>query len=68
MKQSKHPISQSRRRFLRDAGITGGAAAVAASAPGIALADTTAERAAEPSTEGYRLTAHILAYYKSAAS
>jgi hypothetical protein len=69
MKESKQNVSQSRRKFLRDAGATGGLAAVAASAPGIALAEGSEEGAAtEKPSEGYRLTQHILDYYKSAAS
>ena len=69
MKDPKQQVSQSRRKFLRDAGITGGIVAAAAATPGIALAETDdpASRADGPG-EGYRLTDHILAYYKSAAS
>jgi hypothetical protein len=69
MKKSKQQISQSRRRFLRDAGISGGIAAVAVSAPSVAVAQSDEETGAgEKQQEGYRLTSHILAYYKSAAS
>ena len=68
MKDTKQQVSQSRRKFLRDAGIAGGAAAVAAASPGVALAEDTAATAAEKPTEGYRLTKHVLDYYKSAAS
>jgi len=68
MKDSKEQVSQTRRKFLRDATVTGGIAAVAASAPGVALAETSEEGAAQKPSEGYRLTKHILDYYKSAAS
>jgi len=68
MKNSKQQVSQSRRKFLRDAGVSGGIAAVAATSPGIALADTTESGAEQQPERGYRLTEHILAYYKSAAS
>ena len=68
MKKSKQQVSQSRREFLRNAGVTGGAAAVAASAPGIAMAEATTEDGNEKPHEGYRLTKHILDYYKTAAS
>ena len=68
MKKSKQQTSQSRRKFLRNAGITGGAAAVATSTPGIALAESTAEDKQERPQEGYRLSKHILDYYKTAAS
>jgi hypothetical protein len=68
MKDPKQQVSQSRRQFLRDAGVTGGIAAVAASTPGIALAQTEEGQDGQRPQEGYRLTQHILAYYKSAAS
>lgn len=68
MKDPKQQVSQSRRRFLRDAGTTGGIAAVAAGAPGIALAAGSEGDTAQRPEEGYRLTQHILDYYKSAAS
>lgn len=69
MKKTKQQTSQSRRRFLRDAGISGGIAAVAVSAPTVAVAEASEEAGAgESQQEGYRLTNHILAYYRSAAS
>lgn len=68
MKDPKQQVSQSRRKFLRDAGVSGGIAAVAATAPTVALAETGDVGAGEKPREGYRLTEHILAYYKTAAS
>ncbi len=68
MKDPKNQVSQSRRQFLRDAGVTGGIAAVAAGAPGVALAQAEDGQAEQTPQDGYRLTQHILAYYKSAAS
>ncbi len=68
MKDPMQQVSHSRRQFLRDAGVAGGAAAVAAGAPGIALAEDSGEVAEHKPAEGYRLTKHILDYYKSAAS
>jgi hypothetical protein len=60
-------ISQSRREFLQKAGATGGVAAAAVSIPGAVLAETpTQENSTADAPEGYRLTKHILAYYKSA--
>ena len=67
MKNPKQQVSQSRRKFLRDAGVSGGIAAIAASAPAVALAEPDTG-GAEKRREGYRLTEHILAYYKTAAS
>lgn len=68
MKNPKQQVSQSRRTFLRDASISGGIAAVAATTPGVALAETVDTPAEQNPQEGYRLTKHILAYYKSVAS
>lgn len=68
MKDPKQQVSHSRRKFLRDAGIAGGAAAVAAGSPGVVLAEDSGEMAGQKPTEGYRLTKHVLDYYKSAAS
>lgn len=68
MKEPNDKVSESRRRFLRDAGLCSGAAAVAAGAPGIALAEEREDAGGTKPTEGYRLTQHILDYYKSAAS
>ena len=69
MKNPKQQVSQSRRKFLRDTSISGGAVAVAASVPGVALAERPDEEPGQNKTEqGYRLTEHILAYYRSAAS
>jgi hypothetical protein len=68
MKDPKQQVSQSRRKFLRDAGVSGGIAAAAAATPGVALAAVQDEDTKHKADEGYRLTQHILAYYKSAAS
>lgn len=70
MKQAKQQTSLSRRKFLRNAAVAGGAAAAASAAPGIATAETeaTSPTATESGRDGYRLTQHIIDYYKSAAS
>ena len=68
MKNAKQPASKSRRKFLRQASAAGGAAAVAATAPTAALAQGAEDRGSSPEPQGYRLTEHVLAYYKSAAS
>ena len=68
MKNPKQQVSQSRRKFMRDAGVSGGIAAVAAAAPGVALADAAETEVDKAPDEGYRLTKHILDYYKGAAS
>ena len=69
MKNPKQQVSQSRRKFLRDTSISGGVAAVAASVPGVAFAEQPdGEPGQKKTQQRYRLTEHILAYYKSAAS
>ncbi|MCP5413555.1 MAG: twin-arginine translocation signal domain-containing protein [Chromatiaceae bacterium] len=68
MKNPKQQVSQSRRKFLRDAGVSGGIVAVAATTPAVALAETGEVSAGDKPRDGYRLTEHILAYYKTAAS
>lgn len=68
MKKDDNTVSESRRKFLRDAGIGSGAAVVAAAAPAVAVAEPEADDKPDKQAEGYRLTRHILAYYKSAAS
>ena len=69
MKQDDKQTSASRRAFLRGTVATGAGAAVAATVPGVAIA-ATSDTSPEPDTKqkGYRLTQHILDYYKSAAS
>ena len=68
MKNPKQQISQSRRKFLRDAGVSGGVAAAAVTVPGVALADAESGEREQKPGDGFRLTRHILDYYKSAAS
>lgn len=63
----KDEILQSRRSFLRNAGISSGVAAVAATLPGTVAATVEPEEKAETTEEGYQLSQHILDYYKSAA-
>jgi len=69
MKQKDKQTSESRRAFLRGTVATGAGAAVAATVPGVAVA-ATSDPVAEPDAKqkGYRLTQHILDYYKTAAS
>lgn len=56
-----------RRKFLHGAAGAGVGVAVISSVPGVVAAtDTEGEK--EKSAKGYRLTQHILDYYKSAAS
>jgi hypothetical protein len=65
--KDKTQVSESRRGFLCKAGLSGGAVAVAASMPGVVVAAQDAEPQVAPKEEGYRLSQHIIDYYKSAA-
>jgi uncharacterized protein YbjT (DUF2867 family) len=65
-KDAKQTHDAARRNFLRTSAATGLGAAVAAALPGAAAA---AEAAPEPEEgKGYRLTRHVLDYYKTLAS
>lgn len=69
MKQNDKQANLSRRTFLRGTVLTSAGAAVAAAVPGVAIA-SAAETESEPGSKqkGYRLTQHIVDYYKTAAS
>ena len=69
MKQNDKQTSQSRRIFLRGTVLTSAGAAVATAVPGVAVASVV-EAESEPvgKQKGYRLTQHIVDYYKTAAS
>jgi hypothetical protein len=69
---SKTPeVAKGRRAFLKRAAVAGGAATVAA-AGGAAVADIAPETpdkgAPDTGAEGYRMTPHVEAYYRSARS
>lgn len=68
MKKPTEQVSKSRRRFVRDAGISSGVAAVSAAAPVAAFAGAADDETMQDKpAQGYRLSKHILAYYKSVA-
>ena len=67
MKQEKKQSTVSRRDFLQGAAAVGAGAAVAA-ASGSVLADTLESSEDKTKPKGYRLTSHIIDYYKTAAS
>ncbi len=68
MKQIKKHTNLSRRTFLRGRVLSSAGAAVATAVPGVAVASVT-EADSEPESrhKGYRLTQHIVDYYKTAA-
>lgn len=57
----------SRRKFLRGTAGAGAGVAVVAAVPGVVTA-TDAETEKDKTPKGYRLTQHILDYYKSTTS
>ena len=69
MSNEDKPTSTDRRTFLHGAALTGGAAIAASTLPGVASAasDDAVTATAKPEKKGYRLTSHILDYYKSAS-
>ncbi|HEY5733426.1 MAG TPA: twin-arginine translocation signal domain-containing protein [Gammaproteobacteria bacterium] len=68
MKDKKQETMKGRRDFLRGGAIAGAGVAVASSIPSVALAaNGEAEVAEKQAEKGYRLTRHVLDYYKSAA-
>ncbi|MEJ2308059.1 MAG: twin-arginine translocation signal domain-containing protein [Gammaproteobacteria bacterium] len=66
MKKQKEKVSHSRREFLRGTAVTGGAAAVVMAVPAAVRAQVETPEE-EQKAEGYRLSRHVLDYYKSAA-
>ena len=69
MSKQKQPADEGRRQFLCGSAVAGAGAVIAAGIPATAVAETAVQEAdAKPAEEGYRLTQHVLDYYKSAAS
>ena len=69
MKQDDNQTKLSRRTFLQGTLATGAGAVMVATVPAVAAADTSeASINSDAKTKGYRLTQHILDYYKTAAS
>ena len=65
-KDRKQLADAGRRSFLRGSATAGAGAAVAAVVPGMASA--AEEPRIDDEKKGYRLTDHIIAYYKTTAS
>ena len=58
-----------RRKFLRGTALLGAGATLVAGVPAVAATEeTSVEATPEKKPNGYRLTKHISAYYRSAAS
>ena len=68
---SKSEIQNDKRReFLRGSALLGAGAALVAGTPAVASTtdEVSVEAALEKKPQGYRLTKHISAYYRTAAS
>ena len=61
-------LNEKRRDFLRGTAVAGAGAALAINGVTSVNADSQIPGEMSPKDEGYRLTQHILDYYKSAAS
>lgn len=69
MKRDQQPThDKSRRKFMQSSTAAGVGIVVAAALPGETLAAGTKQTDAQPEGRGYRLTNHILDYYKTIAS
>ena len=67
-KDQKYPQDDSRRKFLCGSAAAGLGVAVAAAVPGAAAADAVEQSSDDSGEKGYRLTQHIVDYYKTTAS
>ena len=66
MKQDDKQIEdRGRREFIRDTAKAGAGVAIAATLPGAVVAEQGETSETKPAQKGYRLTRHILEYYKS---
>ncbi|WP_428623978.1 twin-arginine translocation signal domain-containing protein [Sedimenticola sp.] len=65
---SNKTLDSGRREFIRGSLVTGVGVATAAVLPGTVMAAEESSSAQTKVQQGYRLTAHILEYYKTTAS
>ena len=68
MKSHDRPEDSGRRSFIGGAAAVGIGAAVATAVPGEALADAEPSPDGNGKGRGYRLSQHVIDYYRSAAS
>ena len=68
MKQEEKAIDDKRRKFLSGVAAAGVGSAVAVAMPSAAIAVSGASVEERAEGEGYRLSQHIIDYYKSVAS
>ena len=68
MKKDRQKLDTSRRDFIRKSAFAGAGVVAASAAGGEAMATVSENTEKAGQKKGYRLTAHVLDYYKSAAS
>ena len=66
MKTKIQPKDQERREFIKKSTLVGAGVAAGSMATTGAVAAVADETESSPPQKGYRLTPHVLAYYKSA--
>lgn len=65
MKKNHKPEDNSRRDFLRKTTVVGASAIAAAATPIVNAAIDPEAEAIKPEKDGYRVTQHVLDYYKT---
>jgi hypothetical protein len=68
VKKTKNDLNKNRREFIKNSTLVGAGIAATAVIPGAVSASSEIEKPEDNKQKGYQLTAHILDYYKSAAS
>jgi hypothetical protein len=66
VKIRKQPKDQERREFIKKSTLVGAGVAASSMAATSAVAAVGDEPESKPTQKGYRLTPHVLSYYKSA--
>ena len=66
MKNKRQLKDQERREFLKKSTLAGAAVATTTMASTAAIAEVSEDIAEVPEQKGYRLTPHVMDYYKSA--
>ena len=66
MKNKSQPRDKERREFIKKSTLVGAGVAATAMASTSVIADVGAASAEKPGQQGYKLTQHVLDYYKSA--
>lgn len=68
MKKNRQELDTSKRDFIKKSAFAGAGVVATAAVSGEAIATVSEETGQTGQNKGYRLTAHVLDYYKSAAS